>query len=324
MKDGFTVSVVIVARNASMTIGECLDSVLSQSRKPDEIIVVDDGSNDNTVEIVSRFLGVKLLKQNNRGISHARNLGTKRAQGEIVFYMDSDCIAESDWIETMLPYFSDENVGAVAGISKGWNPKEWLACYQALLAEERVRSEPCHPSLVQVASTRNLALRRSAFKELGGFDERLTRSYQEDKDLTFRLSKRHKIMMTPTSIVHHRYTGSFRRFFLRWIRGEIGSGLLYAKHQGEFPEPATSPLISLLFMTSLLIFGISFYISWWFPILLFCVTALVVIAKIVSLYLKVHHICVVLFPLVALLIVLASFAWFYGFLSYYRNSQESQ
>ena len=92
------VSVVIRCRDEEDWIGHCLTSVFSQSIAKPDVVIVDSGSRDRTLEIAARFPQVKYLRQANRGLSAARNTGLRVADGEIVAYTDSDCMADEDWL----------------------------------------------------------------------------------------------------------------------------------------------------------------------------------------------------------------------------------
>jgi len=94
-----TISVVIPAYNAAEYIGRAIDSVLAQTRRPDEIIVVDDGSTDDTASIVETYGSqVRLIRQENAGVSAARNTGIDAATGEWIAFLDSD----DEWLKEKL------------------------------------------------------------------------------------------------------------------------------------------------------------------------------------------------------------------------------
>jgi glycosyltransferase involved in cell wall biosynthesis len=106
------VCVVIPAYNAAKYIAETLNSVLGQSLPPREIIVVDDGSTDNTSEVVSAISNkVKLIRTSNRGVSHARNVGFEETQCKWVAFLDSDDIWNLNKIERIMHY-SELNPGS--------------------------------------------------------------------------------------------------------------------------------------------------------------------------------------------------------------------
>lgn len=107
------ISVIIPAYNAEKTIEKCLDSVLNQSCKDIQPIVVNDGSNDSTPEILKRYAEkdsrVAVMNIPNGGVSHARNTGLTLVKGEYVFFVDSDDYISGDTLETLLKDITDNN-----------------------------------------------------------------------------------------------------------------------------------------------------------------------------------------------------------------------
>lgn len=94
------VSVVIAAYNAAHTVSQTIDSLLSQTRRPDEIVVVDDGSTDDTQRILNRYRGqLRAITQTNRGLAAARNTGFEAATGDYIAVIDSDDLAHERRIE---------------------------------------------------------------------------------------------------------------------------------------------------------------------------------------------------------------------------------
>ncbi|UUX51879.1 glycosyltransferase [Nisaea acidiphila] len=112
-----TVSVYIPCFNAERTIGACIASLISQQRKPDEIILVDDGSTDRSVEIATRYPGVKLVKfPGNKGLATARNAGVRFSKGELIASIDSDCAADPRWLRILVEEMErDPDLCGVAG-----------------------------------------------------------------------------------------------------------------------------------------------------------------------------------------------------------------
>jgi glycosyltransferase involved in cell wall biosynthesis len=90
-----TISVIIPAHDAAMTLGETLASVRAQSRSADEVIVVDDGSSDDTAAIATAG-GAGVVRQANRGVAAALNVGLQAAHGELVAFLDADDLWEAD------------------------------------------------------------------------------------------------------------------------------------------------------------------------------------------------------------------------------------
>ena len=112
------VSVIIPAYNAEKTLPNCLDALLNQSTKPNEIIVVDDGSKDETKTVAESYSLVKVIAQKNQGPAKARNAGARAAKSEIIIFLDSDCVPEKNWVQEMLVPLADEKVAGVQGAYK--------------------------------------------------------------------------------------------------------------------------------------------------------------------------------------------------------------
>lgn len=100
------VSVVIPVYNEEKLIKNCLDSLMKQTEKPDEIIIVDNNSTDNTIGIINKYKGIKILHEKKQGITPVRNKGFNNAQGDIIARCDADTIVPIDWIKRLKDDFS--------------------------------------------------------------------------------------------------------------------------------------------------------------------------------------------------------------------------
>ncbi len=182
------ISVIIPAYNAAPFIREAIDSVLSQSVQPLEILVIDDGSSDETARIAAEYEPpVFLLKQKNRGVSAARNLGIVEAAGEFIAFLDADDVfIDSGKLEKQLACLAEKSCDLVL---TGWRITDerlnrisdryvWLEVPHLNLFNW-VRAPAILPSTMLV--------RRENLLEINGFDENITNS--EDVDLIFRLTQ---------------------------------------------------------------------------------------------------------------------------------------
>lgn len=113
------VSVVIPVYNEEKYIKNCLDSLMNQTEKPDEIIVVDNNCTDKTIDIVKKYSVVKIIKEKNQGMTMARNTGFNAAKNEILAKCDADTILPNYWIKNIKRTISDDN--SIVGISMPLN-----------------------------------------------------------------------------------------------------------------------------------------------------------------------------------------------------------
>jgi glycosyltransferase involved in cell wall biosynthesis len=108
-------SVIIPTYNHASTLASCLDLVFAQTLLPTEVIVVNDGSTDNTDEVIKPFLDrVQYIKQENKGGNAARNTGFERSTGEYVIFLDADAIMEADMLKKLLGALQSEPNAAYA------------------------------------------------------------------------------------------------------------------------------------------------------------------------------------------------------------------
>ena len=119
MAENLSISVVIITRNRAESLKDVISSLTTQSRPPDEVVVVDNASEDHTRGVALGFngrLNIKYVYEEKRGIPYARNAGIDNAGGDIVAFIDDDCIADEDWLGCIeIPFIRDPHVGAVGG-----------------------------------------------------------------------------------------------------------------------------------------------------------------------------------------------------------------
>lgn len=194
------VSLVIPGRDCVSTVRQCLESVvpLLDGGSLGEILFVDDGSVDGTAEVVRAF-PVTLISGSGRGPAAARNLGIARARFELVWFVDSDCVAEPGALEALLPYLDDPGVGGVGGTYTNAVPDSLLSC---LIHEEIVERHLAMPEEVDFLATFDVLYRKSVLDEVGGFDERFLKG--QDAELSFRVQDAgYGLRFTRTSRVAH-------------------------------------------------------------------------------------------------------------------------
>lgn len=226
------VSVVVCSYNGGTTLAECLESLI-RLRYPDyEVILVDDGSTDDTPAIAARFPDVRTIRQENSGLSESRNVGLRAATGEIVAYTDSDCRADPDWLTHLVHQLETTGADAVGG--PNLSPDDgWLAACVAAAP-----GQPTHvlesDQVAEHVPGCNMAYRRGPLEEITGFDPQFLRA-GDDVDVCWRLEQAgHWITFAPGAFVWHHRRQTPRAF----LRQQAGYGeaeaLLRFKHPEQF------------------------------------------------------------------------------------------
>ncbi len=222
-----SLSVIIPVYNRAGLIGSVIEALLNQQTPPLEIIIVDDGSTDNTGDVV-RSYPVKYIRQENRGPASARNRGFKESKGEVVAFIDSDCIARPDWLEKVLSGFDSPEVGAVAGSYDIANPESLLS--RLIHAEIKWRHSR-FGRYIRAFGSYNVAIRRDVFERLGGFDETYRTASGEDNDLSYRILKAgYKIRFVPQALVAHYHTEKLFKYLKEQFRHAFWRMKLYKDH----------------------------------------------------------------------------------------------
>lgn len=181
------VSVVIPFYNRAAFAPRCLRSVLRQKTSfAFEIVAVDNKSSDGTRDVLRRF-PVRLVDCPTPGAGAARNVGVRAACGEIVAFLDSDCVAGPGWLESLVrPLIDDPSVSASGGRILGYRADRGIAFY--LQASGRINQRRFFNGrglLPPFFATANCAWRRADIERVGGFDERFAAG--EDADLSWRI-----------------------------------------------------------------------------------------------------------------------------------------
>lgn len=221
------VSIVIPVYNRASLIGSVIEALLDQAYRPFEIIIVDDGSTDNTERIVSSYQ-VKYIYQENRGPAAARNRGFRESGGDIIAFIDSDCIARKDWLENLIKGFDSPEVGAVAGSYDIANPESLLS---RLIHEEIKWRHSGFKRYIRAFGSYNVAIRREVFEKVGGFDETYRTASGEDNDLSYRILKAgYKIRFMPDALVAHYHTEKLFKYLKEQYRHAFWRMKLYKDH----------------------------------------------------------------------------------------------
>jgi len=224
------VSVIIPTYNRADYLPQALQSVFDQTLDPFEVIVVDDGSTDNTTDVVRAFEPrVRYFRHDhNKGVSAARNSGLEAAQGEIIAWLDADDLWEPDFLATLIPLLAADP--RLDGVYSGFVLMDAAGNILPQSSQRVVPPSDLFSSLIDtnLIVTPAIVARKKCFEQVGNFDPQF--GIAEDYDMWLRLAKVFTIMGLPAPLVRIRVhesntlqdTAAFSRFRLAVIQKHFG------------------------------------------------------------------------------------------------------
>ncbi|WP_263382426.1 glycosyltransferase [Granulicella arctica] len=239
-------SIIIPTFNGASRIGFCLDALIPQVALHNaEILVVDDGSTDNTAESIERFPKVRLVVQANAGPAKARNTGAREAHGNILLFTDDDCVPTADWLTEMLAPFSDPETVGVKGTYR---------TRQAGLAARFVQTEyedkyrlMAGSADIDFVDTYSAAFRRDRFLEMNGYDTSFPVACAEDVELSYRMSTRGwKMKFAPDAVVYHTHPDTFSLYLKKKYKFAFWRVLAVRKNPAKGVKDSHTPQIMKL------------------------------------------------------------------------------
>ncbi len=262
----FSVTVVVPAYNCENTIAETIQGILTQTYLPESIIIVDDGSTDQTARKIKSFEKITYVYQENAGPAAARNRGAKAATTDLIFFTDSDCVPQKDWIEKAEKHFSDATIAVVMGSYGIVNKNSILA--RCIHREIVFRHQHLMPNYPKAFGSYNVAIRRHTFELVGGFDQTYRRASGEDNELSYRiLQKGYRIFFAKEALVDHYFpTG-----VMHYLKEQYRHGYWRVKMYKRYPAMTVGddytfwkdiveiPLVAVVLFC--------FFLSWALPVL---------------------------------------------------------
>jgi len=219
-RSAFSISVLICVYNAEKYIHNCIEALLDQTIKDFEIVIVDDGSTDNTQKMIADFDDKRIRYFNNKknaGVAECRNKCIKLSKGEYVFFTDGDCIVAKNWLEQGLRFLKGKDCIGVEGRTY-YVAEDYKPTFSDRVVENK---EPGQ------FMTCNIAYKRSVIERIGGFDTRYIMN--SDRDLALRAKKFGKILFNPDMVVYHQKVTLGPKEFIHMGKNFRSRVLLYKK-----------------------------------------------------------------------------------------------
>jgi len=231
------VSIIIPVRNRPEEIKACLQSLGKLDYPSDkfEIIVVDDASCDDTPELIKKFNVHLISLKENKKASFCRNLAAQKAKGDILAFIDSDCISHPSWLSGLVPAFKDPVIGAIGGQVDSFFYTSGLDKYEqvksSLIMGSHAKRSRKNEKFFYVPSC-NLLVKKDLFLKIDGFKEELV--VGEDVDLCWRLQDAgYHVEFRPSGKIFHKHRNTIGSFCHRRFEYGTSEPLLQVLHKNR-------------------------------------------------------------------------------------------
>ena len=205
--DNLSVTVAVPCYNAAKFLPHLLESIFEQTRAPDEILVIDDGSYDATKEIAQKYKVKTVVHDTNRGLAAARNSAIKNAKGEIIVFFDADTLPKKESLELMLNEYRCMEIAGVGGQELFSPAEKKIDLWRNLFWRQTHGHKRISAVWIMGLCC---SYRKKALIEIGGFDEKY-RHYGEDVDIGIRLTKAgHRLVYLPEVEIFHKRTDTLK------------------------------------------------------------------------------------------------------------------
>jgi glycosyltransferase involved in cell wall biosynthesis len=226
------ISVIVCAHNEARSLPACLYSLLAQTRPPDELLVINNASTDETAAVARQVPTVHVVDEPRKGLVIAREAGRRAARGDLLVYVDADCRAPLTWLERIAARFErDPDLIALSGPYKFYDWDWWgrvlVRAYDFTLAPATVGLVKYVLRLGTIFYGGNFAVRAAALDRIGGFDTSIE-FHGEDTNLGRRLFEVGKVTLNYDCFIYtsaRRYVamgkGAVFRLYIRNFTSEL-------------------------------------------------------------------------------------------------------
>jgi GT2 family glycosyltransferase len=227
------VSTIVITYNAKDDLKECLESLEKQAYKEKELIVVNDASTDDTLNFLKQYknqtsMEMKVISnERNLGVAGARNVGIQHAAGDIIAFMDSDCVADQNWVLELVKGFKQKDIVAVGGsIFDGHISNIWELVRKG--HDYVAHSEGYVPFIKGC----NMSFKTNVLKKYM-FNDEIKYGYEDILLCDYLNNDGYRILYKPEAVVHHKHRSTLKRLLKQmYLRGY--SSIWYLKKRKKF------------------------------------------------------------------------------------------
>jgi glycosyltransferase involved in cell wall biosynthesis len=273
LSEKIPVSIVIPTYNRITKLFRLLKSLNHLNPMPDEVIIIDDHSNDQTPELLKRWKDIEnrfskkiVLKSENKGPADSRNIGIKNARNDLVAFADDDVIVAKDWIKYITHRLrnSESKLVGVGGIVKSVN-NDIISQY---FVENKTLEAPSH---LYYIPTVNCCFKKKPLIDIGYFNTEFPFAGGEDTDLCLRLKRNgFYFVKDKKALVYHDFSNNFIDFCKNWLRYGKGSQIAIIralknkrkkKYDNSWEKYIISPKFNIQYLLSVLYYYVRIYVN---------------------------------------------------------------
>lgn len=225
------VTIIATVKDEGEALRPLLDSIIDQTRQPDEVVICDGGSADETLSVLEEYrqwLPLRIIAAPGSNISQGRNRAIAEATGDVIAATDAGVVLSPHWLEEIVAPFADESVQVVSG----WFEADPFTDFEVVMGATVLPSVNDVDPATFLPSSRSVAFRKSAWAAVGGYPEWLEHS----EDLVFDMALREQFgpfAFSPEAVAYFRPRSSLRalyRQYLAYARGDGKANLWPKRH----------------------------------------------------------------------------------------------
>lgn len=236
-----TISVIIPNRNGGVTIGKCLESVYSSIFDNFEVIVVDDCSDDNSIETIKSFPCRLIVLEKHSGAAKARNIGAFNSNGDILFFTDADCLLKENTLSIAAGIIMQKGPGIIAGGTYTREPydKGFFSLFQSVFINYSETKKADNPDYV---ATHAMAISAETFRESSGFSVD-SLPVLEDVEFSHRLRRKgYRLIINSDMLVKHIFNYSLAGSIRNAVRKSMHWTVYSLKNRDLFADSGTASI----------------------------------------------------------------------------------
>ena len=268
------VSLIATVKNEGTTINRWLESIRLQTRRPDEIVITDGGSTDDTMQKIQDFesrckLGIRLISAPGANVAAGRNMAIRQASHEIIAVTDGGCEVDPNWLRVLtIPFSSHPGTEVVAGFYEA----QGQSAFERIVARFTVPRVPDSDPRTFSPSSRSLAFRRPLWQAVGGYPECLTLAGEDTLFNVKAKARASEWAVVPDALVYWQVPRTFKKLFKTFYAYGFGDGeaqlFTPAYVKLGIAYAASLILLSLALSASLIFWPVSLllfvgFVPWW-------------------------------------------------------------